>query len=315
MQPHPERRTLLRSAWLAILVTGCAATGANVAISPGDGTAQSDVKLWYRVSGSGPVAILPAPGWGPSSELYSTSMPQLEELFTVVYLDTRGSGRSERPEPDTYGWSEFVCDLDAVREQLGLSSVTLIGHSAGGAMVMQYALAHPDRVRALILVDALAATDEQYSADRERAVERYAREPWFERALAGFGMAVETDEDLREMLGVVTPLYFATREGAQRAAPVLEKTSYSAAAFIGTQKSGFFPFSIRDRLTELEVPALVIVGREDAICPPEEAARIHEALARSQLFEIESAGHLPWLENPTGFYEALREGMAALDSD
>ncbi len=53
------------------------------------------LNLWHKVCGVGPVCLLPTPGWGPSSDLYYHTLGRLETLFTVVYLDTRGTGRSE----------------------------------------------------------------------------------------------------------------------------------------------------------------------------------------------------------------------------
>lgn len=59
------------------------------------------LNLWYKISGTGPVCIAPTPGWGPGSDLYFRTLTPLEELFTLVYLDTRGSGRSEKPKWST----------------------------------------------------------------------------------------------------------------------------------------------------------------------------------------------------------------------
>ena len=76
------------------------------ALQNGEFTAKlNGLKLWYKVSGQGPVCLMPAPGWGPSSDLYFRTLKSLEKTFTIVYLDTRGTGRSERAKSATeYTW-------------------------------------------------------------------------------------------------------------------------------------------------------------------------------------------------------------------
>ena len=124
--------------------TGCHKTRIHIAkkpqISNGQFTTQiNGLKLWYKVSGNGPVCILPTPGWGPSSELYFINLTPLEEMFTMVYLDTRGTGRSQRPELNEYTMSNFVADIEGLRRHLGVESMWLMGHSDGGPMILNYA--------------------------------------------------------------------------------------------------------------------------------------------------------------------------------
>ena len=128
---------------------------ANISqISDGQFTAKiNGLKLWYKVSGNGPICILPTPGHGPSSELYFLNYPPLEEMFTMVYLDTRGSGRSERPELTEYTMSNFIEDIEGLRRHLGAAKIWLMGHSNGGIMVLNYAFKYPNAVTGLILVD------------------------------------------------------------------------------------------------------------------------------------------------------------------
>jgi proline iminopeptidase len=93
-------------------------------VRQGQFTAQiNGLKLWYKVSGDGPVCIIPIPGWGPSSELYFLNLTPLEEMFTMVYLDTRGTGRSQRPELNEYTMSSFVADIEGLRSHLGVETM------------------------------------------------------------------------------------------------------------------------------------------------------------------------------------------------
>src|SRR5262245_42666667 len=105
------------------------------------------LKLWYRVSGKGPVCVMPTPAWGPSSDMYFRTIGSIEKTFTVVYLDSRGTGRSGRAANSRqYTWDHLVKDLEGLREHLGQQRLWLMGHSEGGVQVLHYACDYPDRV-------------------------------------------------------------------------------------------------------------------------------------------------------------------------
>ena len=89
-------------------------------LQPGEfKTTLNGLDLWYRVSGRGPACLCPSPAWGPSSDYLFRSLEPLDELFTMVYLDTRGTGRSQRPEaPEAYDWAHLTADVEALRRHL-----------------------------------------------------------------------------------------------------------------------------------------------------------------------------------------------------
>ena len=69
----------------------------GLALDSGEFTAElNGLHLWYKVSGAGPVCVMPNPAWGPSSDVYFMTMHELEKSMTMVYLDCRGTGRSSR---------------------------------------------------------------------------------------------------------------------------------------------------------------------------------------------------------------------------
>src|SRR5512143_613193 len=142
------KRTLLS---VTALFTLMASYG--LALDSGDFTAElNGLRLWYKVSGSGPVCLMPNPAWGPSSDLYFMTMKDLEKTMTMVYLDCRGTGRSQHAaKPTDYGWDQLVADLGALRAHLGQEKVWIAGHSEGGSLALRYACRHPDRVSGLLI--------------------------------------------------------------------------------------------------------------------------------------------------------------------
>ena len=92
--------------------------------------------LSWREVGSGP-PLLCHPGGPGCSSLYFGELPELAAERTLVMPDPRGTGDSDRPaEPSAYDLEDYAADIEAVREQLGLERLDLLGHSHGGFVAM-----------------------------------------------------------------------------------------------------------------------------------------------------------------------------------
>jgi pimeloyl-ACP methyl ester carboxylesterase len=113
----------------------------------------ADVHLHYVVAGHGPLLLVTSPGWGVGSLYLQRGLAPLEERFTLLYLDTRGSGGSTRPE-DSEEMSTAVMadDIDRLRSYLGLDSINVLGHSNGSAIALDYAERYPQRASKVILI-------------------------------------------------------------------------------------------------------------------------------------------------------------------
>ncbi|HVJ24238.1 MAG TPA: alpha/beta fold hydrolase, partial [Burkholderiales bacterium] len=115
-------------------------------------------RIAYAVSGQGP-PILKAPHWLTHLEYEWQSpiwRPWIEAFssdYTLVRLDERGCGLSER-EPRDFSFDAFVRDMEAVADAAGLEKFALFGHSQGGAVAIEYAARHPERVTHLVLLGA-----------------------------------------------------------------------------------------------------------------------------------------------------------------
>lgn len=124
-------------------------------LAPGEHqTIVNDVRLWYRVAGrrDGVPIVLLHGGPGQGSQSFATLVgPLLEPSLRMVYLDQRGSGRSERPWNDAYSLDLVVEDLEKLRQAWGVPRIGLIGHSIGSLLAMEYGAKYPDRVAGMVL--------------------------------------------------------------------------------------------------------------------------------------------------------------------
>ncbi|MCX5317920.1 alpha/beta fold hydrolase [Streptomyces sp. NBC_00154] len=271
----------------------------------------------YHVAGTGPVCIAHSGGPGISWEYLR--MPLLERSLTMVYIEPVGTGASGfLADPREYTLARYTHFLHAVIQHLALPDVVLLGHSHGGFVAQRYALDHPGRVAALVLYDTSPVTGEGFwsaaVANLERFVQRHIDE---HPEVAGYVAALTTrldqltDDGTTAVLRKITPAYFYDYWGReQEFGPARQSLRMYAAP---TQFGGH-PFDVRDELSAVTAPTLVLVGKDDFICGPHWARMIHHGIAEAQLVVLDETGHMAHLERPeefcaevTGFLALKRE--------
>ena len=308
------RNWVLAIGILLLMSLGASAEQSKSAIKNGEFTAKlNGLTLWYKVSGDGPVCLMPSPAWGPSSTTYFRTLKRLEKTFTIVYLDSRGTGRSEEASTDKeYTWNHLVADLDALRVHLKQRKVWLMGHSEGGVQVLHYACSHPDRVNGLVLLDAYAADDDQWRADVDGRVQRRENEPWFKEAVAAWDSDPKTDEEKNHVFHKMLPFYWSDPAGIQKYKDDYAADKLKLVSSRGRQASGRMQFDLTAKLKKVTAPALIVVGDDDFICSPFAARRLQLCLPNSKLLLIEKAGHYPWMEQPEEFFTQVPAFLEAL---
>lgn len=244
-----------------------------------------------------------APGMSTHAEP-RRAFGKLDEWFRVVTHDARGSGDSTWAGPYTH--EQWTADVDALRQHFGAEQLVMAGGSYGGFLSLEYALAYPDRVRALVLRDT-AARDYGEEA-KQNALARAKDFPWLtpelvERALGG---SFESNDEFRELFGAIQPLYdvnYDPVKGAERLKAM--KLNYLADNYAFSHN---LPnYDIRDRLHEIKVPVLITVGRHDWITPVEASEELHGLLPNSELVIFENSGHSPQIEEHDAWFAAVTD--------
>jgi 3-oxoadipate enol-lactonase len=254
----------------------------------------NDIELAYDDEGSGPTAVL-LHGFPFDRTMWREQVAVLSKNYRVITPDLRGQGESESAaSPATM--NTMARDVESLMSALDISQATICGLSMGGYVALAFYRLFPSRVRALILADTRAQADTDEG--------KHNRTLQAEKILAE-GMATIADSMLPKLLVPETVSKRPEVVKSIRDMMVRMKPEGAAAALLGMAE--------RDDQTELlpqiNVPALILVGREDAITPPEDSERMHDAIAGSRLKIIENAGHLSNLEKPEQFNQVLVEFM------
>jgi proline iminopeptidase len=273
----------------------------------------NEVDIHYRTIGEGPVLFLVSPGWGVASGYLQRAFSSLAKHLRLVFIDTRGSGLSGRPaDPMRMGSVDMANDLEALRAHLGLSEISILGHSNSGAIALAYAARHPDRVSKLVLIDS-QVLGFSATADTQRILQNRATDPRFKEAtrivstfFAGQMNPAASDNSLEAFIAQVLPLYLHSPEKSLPLAQEQLSGPISSYAFVSQfAADAAFPIDQTQSLGAIRAKALIMVGRHDYICPVALSERLHEGIPESRLVIFEESGHLPWLEEPNAFFAEL----------
>jgi proline iminopeptidase len=315
----------MRALLLVTLLLGIPApakAAAPAPLAPGAHRVAIDgVEIAYHVAGSGPVVMV-HPG-GPGIEWSFVRMPRLEKFATAVYIEPVGTGASGRlSDPRGFTMDRYVGDVEGLRAHLGLSKFVLLGHSHGGFVAQSYALAHPDRLRGLILYDTTPTTGPEWQKDVAANVQWFKDEPWFQEAADALAheTSANTDDEITAIFRREMPLYFAEwTKRAKEFEPYRAKVRLAVAPGKATTDSsassqvGVAPLlEVRDRLGSIHVPTLVISGKRDFVTSEKFGRMIHEGIPGSRFLLLEHSGHMGHIEEPGPFAEGIRSFLKSL---
>jgi pimeloyl-ACP methyl ester carboxylesterase len=263
--------------------------------------------LSYVDTGAGEV-ILFVHGLLGSHRNWRHLVDRVSDSYRVIVPDLFGHGASDKPEAD-YSIATHAATLRDLLDRLGVDRVTIVGHSLGGGIALEFCYLFPDRVDRLVLVGSGGLGRQVNPVLRSATlpgaewVLPVLASPWVRggaeavgRVLAAAGW--RASHDIRAAWEGFTSLGDAD---ARR-------------AFLATTRAVMDPggqrVSAHDYLPDLvDLPVLVVWGTRDVVIPPAHASRAREAIPGCRVELFEGAGHFPHLDAPDRFAAVLREFM------
>jgi pimeloyl-ACP methyl ester carboxylesterase len=259
----------------------------------------------YRIAGSGPVILL-IHGIGDNSTTWEPVHAKLAQRFTVIAVDLLGHGQSDKPRAD-YSAAAYANGMRDLLAVLDIERVTVIGHSLGGGVAMQFAYQFPQLVERLVLVGAGGVTKDVNLVLRLASLplggEALAllRLPLVLPALQIAGRAAglllgstALGRDLPDVLRVLADLPEPTASSA------FTRTLRAVVDRRGQM------VTMLDRCYLMEsIPVQIIWGTQDVVVPVSHARMAHAAMPGSRLEIFERSGHFPFHDDPDRFIEVV----------
>jgi pimeloyl-ACP methyl ester carboxylesterase len=261
--------------------------------------------------GSGP-ALLFLHGWSSSWQIFLLNIAAFMGTHRVLSLDLPGFGASQLP-PEPLSIQGYARTVDAVCDALDVERVSVVGNSMGGFIGAELALSFGTRVDRLVLVSAAGLSTEHLPRGLSLTAARVvaAGMPF----TTSFQSPVVRRPRLRR-----AAMQWVLRYPERLSLPLAQELvlSFGKPGFVAGLRA-IMDYSYRDRLPEIDMPVLVVWGRNDLLVPVEDAFAYAELIGENARVEVfEDTGHAPMLERPSRFNELLRgflAGEAAPEAD
>ncbi len=255
--------------------------------------------LSWRETGAGPPLLCHSGGPGASAA-YFGSLDELAAERTLLLLDPRGTGASDRPaDSSAYALEEYAADIEALREELGLDRLDVLGHSHGGFVAITWAGTHPERVGRLVLAATAPRFTDAIRARRRERVAAHAGQPYFADAIAALedqqAGRYGSDAELGALYERAGPVLVPPGGDLGPIAAAFRSGGISADAMRHFNERVAATMDLRPLLARITAPTLVITGEIDPFGGPT-CDEIAAALPNPTVVTIPGADHFPVLE-------------------
>lgn len=258
----------------------------------------NEFKMAYESQGKG-IPLLFIHGFPLNRRMWKPQMQSLCHHVRVLAPDLRGHGNSESVE-GPYNMDILADDCVELLDALEIPQPAVVcGLSMGGYITLALYRRYPERIRGLILATTRAgANSPEAKANRDKAISKAEKD----------GAAATTASMLPKMMSPKT--YKSNPDLVKQVESIM--TSTSVPGIIGALESMKTRPDSTPYLGEITVPTLIIHGEDDQLIPFQEAQSMHAAIADSTIYLMSSAGHLPNLEQPEWFNQAVEDFIDVL---
>jgi 3-oxoadipate enol-lactonase len=246
------------------------------------------IDIHYDIEGEGPWLTM-SHSLACNLSMWDPQMPVLTGKFKVLRFDTRGHGQSGAPEGD-YTLEQLADDVKGLLDALGIRHTHWAGLSMGGMIGQAFALKYPGVLQSMVLADTTSRRPPE------------AAKMWGDRIQTARTKGMDALVESTLARWFTEPYRNARKDVMRRIGDDIRKTP--VAGFAGCCHA-ISKVDYLDRLKEIRIPALVMVGEHDHGTPPEAARVIHQNLAGSEFRMIPSAAHLSNVEQADIFNEAM----------
>jgi pimeloyl-ACP methyl ester carboxylesterase len=274
------------------------------------------IRMHYRDNGdpNAPVIVL-VHGFSASLHTWEPWVAQLTagenrlSTYRVITLDLPGHGLTQAPAGYQASIENFRDAIHDFTAELGLSRFALAGNSMGGNVAWEYALAHPEQVQALILVDASGWQETRQGLDQDPPVFKLLRNPVLGPVMRDLESTALTRQGLQAAFYDPS---LADETMVRRYVDLARAPGHREILLQITLGFRSRNYATPERLAPLaNMPVLIMTGDTDRLVPPEHAQQFHDAISGSNLIVFENTGHIPQEERADESATAVDEFLYA----
>jgi pimeloyl-ACP methyl ester carboxylesterase len=256
--------------------------------------------MYYEVHGEGEPLLLII-GWGSDLTAWMFQTPEFSKKYQVIVFDNRGIGRTDAPDM-AYSTEMMADDTVGLMNALSIEETHILGHSMGGLIAQYLAFKYPKRVRSLILADTAASPHSLF---------KHVANAWVRMTQEG----INQETFVRNQLPwLYTDKFFEDPKQVQTMINTMLANPYPQPAYAyARQASAAIEHDTRDRIGHITAPTLVLVGKEDILCPVKLSEELTAGIPNAELVVLEGGGHVSCWEIPDNFNQAVLEFLAEVE--
>lgn len=252
----------------------------------------NNIEIAYETAGKGTPFVL-IHGHPFDHTMWDLQVEAFSAHYQLIIPDLRGYGKSSLPKNSATRFEDYATDILLLLDNLKVESFHLAGLSMGGQIIMEMFRQAPSRIKTLIFADTFASPDTpEVKQGRYDAALRLEKE----------GMDAYADEVIYKMF---KPEHVSSMPKAAGHVIKMMKAAPPKGAATALRARAERINYLTDVLPKIDVPTLVIVGRDDEFTPVAKAEELKENLQNCKLVIIEDAGHMPNMEHPEEFNKAV----------
>ena len=256
------------------------------------------IDLFYTLEGSSEnEPLLLVAGFDSDSSTWAAMMPLLVEQYRVLRFDNRGIGQSSAPD-SFYSIAQMAEDAAALLDYLSISKVNVAGSSMGGQIAQELALAHPEKIKSLILLSSWASRNDKFNSLIEM-----------------FGdLAQKLERTLYQKVllpWVFTDAFYSTPGAMEQLLSLIENQPFPPTPHgLYHQSRAILSSDTSDRLADIHCPTLVVVGKEDLVTPIKFSQQLAQGIPKAELAILEHGGHAFVVESADAVVKVMLDFLA-----
>lgn len=313
-------KNIFRILLISIFLISCAS---NSKIKNGNYIENIDgLNITFTIKGKGPIMLVGHPNSGKIG--YELTLKPLEQKFTMVYYNSRGTANSQIPAKiENYSPENSVKELELLRQKIGAKKIWLFGHSDQSAIALQYAVEYPKNVSGIILsgTSYVGTQNETYERRKISENKRISESKWFAKVIKDWDYMIEnktkTDKNGNDISDTPLKWWTYNEESFLKVKSIAEEISK-----VGRRKpigNKYYQETLEERQKYLDVQKkfktlntkiLILNGKYDTNNPPEFANELHLKLKNSKLVIMNKSGHFPWIEQSEKTFEEINKWLS-----
>jgi proline iminopeptidase len=265
----------------------------------------NNIKLYYKSFGQGDPVIIVHGGPG-FDHIHMLPFKDLADQYKVIFYDQRTTGKSTgKPDSSSISTDHFIKDLEALRKKFKLDNITLIGHSWGAWLSMEYAIQYPMNLNKLILLSPSGNMSylNEYFKNIQRKTDKQNKMK-MEEIEASEGFKNRNPETIKKYFSIsIKPFFHDSSKSRRLDLTMLERTAKNQSIVAGLLMREMMEKNILADLKSIKCPTLVLHGKSDPL-PIIAPQLVKGNISNSKMIVLEEAGHFMFAEAPG---ETLRE--------